>query len=808
MPNRRKNSRPLLLTLASRFILVAFIPVLMIALLFRFYYEPLMRADVDARQLRAAEATAQQISHHFSIAERELTALGQLFVSAPQLDQAQTETLLDAYADTSTFYEALYLTDEQGQIRSIGLASNKRKLRQNLQGLDMSARDFVRSAHRLRRGFWSNSYLSTVSSRLTVALAQPVGRRTLIGEVAIDPLPTLVRQLSQNTQLQIRMLDRQSQLVASSEAVQAGHQVNLGNMPVLQRSNGQSSRFELDGQNLIGVAQRVKGPDWQVLVAQPIAVAYGPINTAWQRILLSLGLALLIALVIAGTTSWKLAKKISQFSQHVSAIAQGNYDQELDDSNIRELNTLRRSLEQMVAAIGEREHSMARTAKNLQESEERLLATLENTPNVAVQWFDPKGRVLLWNRASEMLYGIARHDALGKTLDQLFLSPQQARLFLASLREAAKGVALGPYLSEVRNAVGQQLYVQGTTFSIPAPGGGLHFVCMNVDITEQKKAELAYRDLNETLEQRVVLRTDALSQSNLELNQTLATLQQAQNELVRSEKLAALGSLVAGIAHELNTPIGNSVMAASTLEDHSHVMHKAVAAGNLRRSMLEQFVNNTQTATDILMRNLRRASELISSFKQVAVDQASAQRRQFNLAEAVNEILITLGPTLRKTSHQVDSNIDPSITLDSYPGALGQIIVNLINNALLHALAGSRHGLISVQAFCTEPGWVELTITDNGCGISEADLPRIFDPFYTTKLGQGGSGLGLNIVHNLASGVLGGSIAVASQLDWGTRFSLSLPLLAPNAAASVEHPPAPALTSSFRLPPDPDDVSG
>jgi PAS domain S-box-containing protein len=807
MQSKPHTSRPLLLTLASRFILVAIIPALMIALLFRVYYEPLMRADIETRQLRAAEATAQQIAHHFSIAEHELAALSQLFTSVPHLDQAQTELLLDAYADNSNFYEALYLTDELGQISAIGLASDRRLQRQNLQGLDMSARDFVRSAHRLRQAYWSNSFLSTVSSRLTVALAQPVGLRTLIGEVAINPLPTLVDQLSKNSKLQIRIFDRQNQLIASSEAAQAGQQVNLGNLPVLQRSNGQPGRFELDGQTLIGVAHKVKSTDWQVLVAQPEAIAYGQINTTWQRILLSLGLGLVVALAIAGATSWTLAQKISQFSEHVSAIAQGSYDLVLEHSDIRELNTLRHSLEQMAGAIVEREHNMDRTAQNLRESEDRLLATLENTPNVAVQWFDPEGRVLLWNHASETLYGIARQDAIGKTLDQLFLNPQQGRLFLATLREAAKGVALGPYLSNVRNAAGQQVYVQGTTFSIPAPGGGKHFVCMNVDITEQKKAELAYRDLNETLEQRVVLRTDALTHSNLELNQTLATLQQAQNELVRSEKLAALGSLVAGIAHELNTPIGNSVMAASTLDDHSKAMSKAVTEGNLRRSMLEQFIGDTQTATDILMRNLRRASELISSFKQVAADQASAQRRQFNLAEAVNEILITLGPTLKKTPYQIDSEIDTSIVLDSYPGALGQILVNLINNALLHAFDGASQGLISVKAFATEPGWIDLTITDNGHGISEENLPRVFDPFFTTKLGQGGSGLGLNIVHNLATGVLSGNIAVSSQLDWGTRFTLSMPLVAPSTVAPAEQPPAPPLTSSFLQPPGPDGAS-
>ena len=171
MPNKPHASRPLLLTLASRFILVAFIPVLMIALLFRFYYEPLMRADVETRQLRAAEATAQQIAHHFSIAERELAALGQLFVSVPQLGQAQTEVLLDAYADSSDFYEAIYLTDATGQIKAIGLPADRRQLRQNLFGLDISARDFVRQAQLSRQGVWSNSFLSTVSSRLAVAQA-------------------------------------------------------------------------------------------------------------------------------------------------------------------------------------------------------------------------------------------------------------------------------------------------------------------------------------------------------------------------------------------------------------------------------------------------------------------------------------------------------------------------------------------------------------------------------------------------------------------------------------------------------------
>ena len=259
----------------------------------------------------------------------------------------------------------------------------------------------------------------------------------------------------------------------------------------------------------------------------------------------------------------------------------------------------------------------------------------------------------------------------------------------------------------------------------------------------------------------------------------MSNLQQAQHGLVQSEKLAALGSLVAGIAHELNTPIGNSVMAASTLHDHSKAMQTAIEAGSLRRSTLDQFVADSYTACDILNRNLLRASELISSFKQVAVDQTGARRRGFQLGEVVNEIIITLGPSLKKTPYVLESNIDDSLWLDSYPGALGQILVNLINNAVLHAFDGRNQGLIVLRAFYSKPGWVELSVTDNGKGISETNLPKIFDPFFTTKLGQGGSGLGLNIAHNLATGILGGKLEVASQINWGTRFTLSLPIKAP-----------------------------
>jgi signal transduction histidine kinase len=262
-----------------------------------------------------------------------------------------------------------------------------------------------------------------------------------------------------------------------------------------------------------------------------------------------------------------------------------------------------------------------------------------------------------------------------------------------------------------------------------------------------------------------------------ELQKTVAQLNLAQAELVRSETLAALGAMVAGIAHELNTPIGNGLLIASTLTDLSRNMTRDLQEGKgLTRSALEKYLLEANEVGDILQRNLERAGNLINSFKQVAVDRTSAQRRKFRLADVVTETVLLLSPTLKNTPYQVLHDIAPTIELDSFPGPLGQIITNLINNAVLHGFEGRSHGCIRIGADIAASGFLELTVADDGAGIPEAHLHRIFDPFFTTKRGAGGSGLGLYVCYNIATTVLNGQIKVASAPGEGTRFLLTLPL--------------------------------
>lgn len=219
-------------------------------------------------------------------------------------------------------------------------------------------------------------------------------------------------------------------------------------------------------------------------------------------------------------------------------------------------------------------------------------------------------------------------------------------------------------------------------------------------------------------------------------------------------------------------------MIASTLLDHAQDLSKEFTVG-LTRSGLAKYIAEVSSASDVLVRNLQKAAGLISSFKQVAVDQTSSQRRKFCLDDVVAEIVLTLSPRINKTNYTIYTNIPRELELDSYPGPLGQVLTNFINNALIHAFEGRPNGQVSISAKVISDQTILLNVYDNGVGIPPENIRRIFDPFFTTKLGAGGSGLGLNIAHNIVTALLGGRVQVQSTLGLGTTFSLTLPKEAP-----------------------------
>ena len=283
------------------------------------------------------------------------------------------------------------------------------------------------------------------------------------------------------------------------------------------------------------------------------------------------------------------------------------------------------------------------------------------------------------------------------------------------------------------------------------------------------------------LELRVDQRTRDQQKLNDQLQDSVVQLQEAQKQLVQQEKLAALGGLVAGIAHELNTPVGNALTVATSLNANTESMAEKMTSG-MTRSALEHYIEDVREGGKMIETNLSRAAELVVGLKQTAIDQTTAKRREFDLKTLIDETVLTISPNLRNKLFQIVTNITTEIKFDSYPGPLSQIVTNLINNAVLHAFEGRDTGVISLDAETfNKKGklWVKLIIKDNGKGISADNQKKIFDPFFTTKLGKGGNGLGMHIVHNLVTGALGGDINLRSELEVGTEFTIAIPVVAP-----------------------------
>ncbi|WP_438864681.1 ATP-binding protein [Neptunicella sp.] len=296
-------------------------------------------------------------------------------------------------------------------------------------------------------------------------------------------------------------------------------------------------------------------------------------------------------------------------------------------------------------------------------------------------------------------------------------------------------------------------------------------------IQDQQEAEDEYRSLTINLEEKVNQRTVALKEANQELIQTLEKLHEFQRQLVQNEKMASLGDMVAGIAHEVNTPIGLGVTASTMMIDRINQIQQDFDNKTLKASALEKFLAESKENLNIVYRNLNRSADLISSFKQVAVDQNNEINRTFRVHQLIDEILLSLRPRLRQTKHNIVITCDEQLMVECKAGPLHQILINLIMNSLIHGFEFIEIGTINVSVEMPSNDKLCITYTDNGKGMPDELKKRIFDPFVTTKRGKGGSGLGMHLVFNLVTQGLGGTINVESEVDHGVKFVITFPVI-------------------------------
>jgi signal transduction histidine kinase len=291
-----------------------------------------------------------------------------------------------------------------------------------------------------------------------------------------------------------------------------------------------------------------------------------------------------------------------------------------------------------------------------------------------------------------------------------------------------------------------------------APSGEI--VAVNVaaeEITARKRSEQEMRRAREAAEQ------------------ALQNLRETQASLVEAEKLAALGRMVAGVAHEINNPVGSSLTVASSLQRRCEVFAEQVARGEVRRSSLNELIDAVTQATTQLVANLGRASDLVQSFKQVATDRSGIERRAFDLGELTGQVLIGLRPELRRRNLVLNLECQHGLPMDSLPGPYGLVLTNLVHNAIVHAFPDGRAGSITLKAGASGTDNVEIIVSDDGCGMTPETRRRAFDPFFTTRRGEGATGLGLHIVHSMVVDQLEGRLSLTSEPGRGTTVRLILP---------------------------------
>lgn len=408
----------------------------------------------------------------------------------------------------------------------------------------------------------------------------------------------------------------------------------------------------------------------------------------------------------------------------------------------------------------------------LTESENKFEA-IARAAQDAIIMLDDQGLITYWNLAAERILGYSAHEILGRDM-HLLLAPQRYheahRKAFGPFRTSGQGAAIGKTLElEAVHKDGHELPIE---LSVSATQLKSQWCAIGVmrDITERKRAE------------------EALRAAKAQAEQALLDLKAAQASLIRAEKLASLSQLVAGVAHEINTPVGTALTIATALERRTEEFSGSLATGTLTKTEANQYAGFARDGAALLTSNIQRAADLVQSFKRVAVDQTSGARRSFRLGTYIDEVLRSLAPRLKKTPHVVQVDYPEDIEVDSYPGALAQVLTNLIMNSVDHAFPEGHAGHIAIMAEPAADDTMVLHYADDGCGIPKPHLRQIFDPFFTTKRNAGGTGLGLHIVFNIVTTTLGGTINVESRVGEGTRFDIQVPRTAPAAPVSKEQP--------------------
>lgn len=509
-------------------------------------------------------------------------------------------------------------------------------------------------------------------------------------------------------------------------------------------------------------------------------ISTSELDKAREEVLLQSGLISLVGLALGVLLFFAFTQGIGRRLRALTAQAEqmmkSAFGRSPPEGDGDEIEVYARSLTSMSVALRERVLQLEASQRRLSESEARFKTLFDMAP-LPLSVTDRHGHIIGANQALTRAFGYGEEQLIGKRSDAFTFwgAPEEReRIWQLYMRN---GSVHGEVASmALRDGGAGQVAIWSSSLTLDGKDA---IIWALLDMTAELKAKQELEELNASLESRVRERSAELERANDDLSHALQTLQRTQHDLIASEKMASLGSLVAGIAHELNTPIGNSLLASTALGDRVTEFEAMLSGGTLRRSTLSAYNEEVKLASALISSSLNKAANLIASFKQIAVDQTSDQRRVFKLQAVVEDTAATYMPRLRRAQCGATFDVPPGLVLDSYPGSWYQIFNNLINNALAHAFEDHGDCAIGITARELDGAMVEVVFSDNGAGMPDEVRRHVFDPFFTTKMGRGGTGLGMNIVYNIVTGVLGGRVAVESQPGQGTTVRIVIPRSSP-----------------------------
>lgn len=524
--------------------------------------------------------------------------------------------------------------------------------------------------------------------------------------------------------------------------------------------------------------------------------------------LLTMMVTMAVLWILITFISRRITRPIYALTAGTEEIASGNLSQRLTVESADEIGMLARKFNSMSDQLALMIEQRDKSAQALAASEEKFSTSFRYAADTIGVISLKDQRYIEANDAYFRTFGYVRDEVIGRSsVDfNLWEDPEQRQAIYERLSRQ----------EPIRNIETRWLTKSGevliglTSVDYAEIFGEKCFIFVWHDITARKKAEEELQRLNSELEQKVDMRTrdllDAneeliainqeltdvnvrlageieerkkiesqLADANQELTSTIEVLNHTQAQLVQSEKMASLGSLVSGVAHEINTPLGIGIAATSNLQRLTSDFVQRFQAGPIKRQELVDFLEDCQTGLSMICPNLDRAAHLVRSFKQVSIDQSSDTRRLFHICGYLEEILLSLHPVLKKVRQQIDIQCDNELLIDSYPGPIAHIVTTLVQNSLQHAYAPEDEGHIIIRVE-EKPGRLLFVYSDDGTGMDEDTLKHIFDPFFTTKRGSGATGLGMSILYNIVTMQLGGHIECFSEPGKGSTFYIDFPL--------------------------------